>query len=53
MGEPRANLNTPWKQPDECACGHLAFVHIPLPGHPDGAVECHGSEDCECGRYRP
>jgi len=34
-----------------CECGHEAALHILLPGHPDGAVECQGA-DCECGKVR-
>jgi len=34
-----------------CRCGHEADVHVQLPGHPDGAWECYGSDgDCECGK---
>lgn len=36
----------------KCKCGHLAALHVLLPGHPDGVQECQ-SEDCECGKYRP
>lgn len=35
-----------------CVCGHPDYLHVPLPGHPDGAVECQGSDECECGRFR-
>ena len=50
---PTANLKTPWRMPGECRCGHDATLHVQLPGHPDGAQECYGSDDCQCGRYRP
>ena len=50
--EPRANVRKPWKQPNECDCGHQAIAHVLLPGHPDGATECHETEDCDCGRFR-
>jgi len=33
-----------------CRCGHEESQHVRLPGHPDGAWECHGSEDCECAK---
>lgn len=36
----------------KCVCGHRWPEHVPLPGHPDGAIECQ-VEDCECGRFRP
>ena len=36
----------------KCQCGHDAALHVPLPGHPDGAVECYGPDDCECGEFR-
>jgi len=36
----------------KCVCGHPDYLHIPLPMHPDFAVECQGSDDCECGRFR-
>jgi hypothetical protein len=35
-----------------CECGHEVSLHVYLPGHPDGAVECQGTDDCECGRIR-
>jgi hypothetical protein len=34
-----------------CECGHLADDHVRLPGHPDGASECYGPEDCACGHF--
>jgi len=34
-------------------CGHDAEDHVRLPGHPDGAEECHGDEDCDCCGFRP
>lgn len=37
---------------DLCVCGHPSSDHQRLPGHPDGAEECWGSEACDCGAYR-
>jgi hypothetical protein len=36
-----------------CECGHGPEEHVYLPGHPDGAQECYGSAECECGKFRP
>lgn len=36
----------------KCQCGHNPEDHHRLPGHPDGAEECWGSDECECGQYR-
>ena len=46
----RVNLRRPWARPDECDCGHVAALHIQLPGFPGGAVECQG-RDCECNGF--
>jgi hypothetical protein len=35
-----------------CQCGHAFIDHEVLPGHPDGAWECYGDDDCECGQFR-
>ena len=37
----------------KCECGHDAGLHCALPGHPYGAIECYGSDDCDCGEFRP
>lgn len=34
-----------------CACGHYPGLHILLPGHPSGAVECQAL-NCDCGKIR-
>jgi hypothetical protein len=37
----------------KCKCGHLGELHCALPGHPDNAVECYGSDNCDCWQFEP
>ena len=47
------SLARPAVGPSACAnCGHAPEQHMRLPGHPDGAEECFGDDDCPCGQYQ-